>query len=60
MFQAVGSGCLQYYTYAALEGINFCSVLNCDSSTFFNLCSPVPLLGRLSDHGRGRRLIARG
>ncbi|MBN2448674.1 MAG: hypothetical protein JXO22_18250 [Phycisphaerae bacterium] len=43
MFGSFG-GCAEYYAQAGITSIDFCSIFNCDSSTFFNLCEPVPLL----------------
>ena len=44
LFQGFPAGCGQYFATAGITSIDFCSIFNCESSTFFNLCSPVPLL----------------
>ena len=44
LFQAFPSGCGQYYATAAVEAFDFCAVLNCTASTYFNVCSPFVLL----------------
>jgi len=43
LFQT-GSGCAQYYLNMGLTSFDFCSVFNCTSGSYFNLCEPVPLL----------------
>lgn len=43
-FQFLPSGCADYYTNAALNMFDFCSVFNCQGGTYFDLCDPVPLL----------------
>jgi hypothetical protein len=40
----VTSGCAEFYGEALLTSFDFCSVFNCTSGTFFNLCEPVALL----------------
>ena len=37
------TGCAQFFGQALLTSFDFCSVFNCTSGTFFNLCEPVPL-----------------
>lgn len=44
VFQFLPSGCAEYYTYTGLTAFNFCSVFNCTGGTYFDMCSPVPLL----------------
>lgn len=44
VFQNLPSGCAEYYTNMGLTGFNFCSVFNCSGGTYFNFCSPVPML----------------
>lgn len=49
-------GCLDYYTYAGVQGINFCSIFNCEGSTFFDICGTNPLLAdcpNVIDDGTG-------
>ena len=43
-FQYLGGGCKQYGTQIGLAAFDFCSVLNCDQGSFFNLWQPVQLL----------------
>lgn len=38
------SGCGEYFTLAGITGVNFCSILNCESGTFFDFCGSNPLL----------------
>jgi hypothetical protein len=38
------TGCARFYTASVLEGLNFCSILNCESSTYFELCGSTPFL----------------
>ena len=40
----VPASCAQLYGEAILTSFDFCSVFNCTSGTFFNLCEPIPLL----------------
>jgi hypothetical protein len=40
----VPSSCVQYYGQAMLTSLDFCSIFNCTSGTYFNLCEPVALL----------------
>jgi hypothetical protein len=44
VFGTYPSGCGSYFSSLALTGFNFCSVLNCESSTYFNFCQPYQLL----------------
>ncbi len=37
-------GCANYGLQFATEAFDFCSVLNCESGTFFSLCDPIVLL----------------
>ncbi len=39
----VPAGCSQFYGQTLASSLDFCSVFNCTSGTFFNLCEPVPL-----------------
>jgi len=39
----VPTSCAQFQLETALTAFDFCSVFNCTSGTFFNLCEPVPL-----------------
>lgn len=45
LFQAglVPTSCAQFYGQALLTSLDFCSVFNCTSGAFFNLCEPFPL-----------------
>ncbi|MBK9118963.1 MAG: hypothetical protein IPM18_05070 [Phycisphaerales bacterium] len=36
--------CTQFAVPVGVQAFNFCSVLNCTGGSFFNLCSPVPIL----------------
>ena len=38
------TSCAQYLGQAALTSFDFCSVFNCTSGTYFNLCEPIALL----------------
>ena len=40
----VTTGCGKYYGEALLQSFDFCSVFNCTSGSYFNLCEPVALL----------------
>jgi len=51
IFQMGYGGCTQLYTNVALNAVDFCAVFNCESGTFFNFCSPVPLLADCPDTG---------
>lgn len=42
--QYLGGGCKQFSAQIGLTVFDWCSVLNCDQGSFFNLCSPVQLL----------------
>ncbi|MCG3125977.1 MAG: hypothetical protein CHACPFDD_00805 [Phycisphaerae bacterium] len=42
--QIVPTGCGNFAGQFALQAFDFCSVLNCEGSTFFNFCTPVVLL----------------
>jgi hypothetical protein len=44
LFQVGVNGCYEYYAVDALTSLDFCAVLNCSGGSFFNFCSPVPLL----------------
>jgi hypothetical protein len=44
VFQALPSGCAEYYTQLALTSFDVCSVLNCEGGTFFNFCQPRAIL----------------
>ncbi len=44
LLQAFPTGCNQFLGATVLTSFDFCSVLNCDSSTFFGFCEPVPVL----------------
>lgn len=44
VFQYLGGGCTQFITATALDALDFCTILNCDQGSFFNLCDPVILL----------------
>jgi hypothetical protein len=39
----VPTSCAQYYGQALLTSLDFCSIFNCTSGTFSNLCEPIPL-----------------
>ncbi len=43
LFQTAGfgGGCMQYGAQFAAQAFNVCSVLNCDTGTFFNFCNPI-------------------
>jgi hypothetical protein len=43
VFQALPSGCAEYYTNATLASFNWCSVFNCEGGAYFDLCNPFPL-----------------
>lgn len=45
LFQAglFSTSCAQFYGQALLTSLDFCSVFNCTSGTFSNLCEPIPL-----------------
>lgn len=43
LFQALPSGCAEYYSAAALGALDFCAIFNCSGGTFFDLCEPTPL-----------------
>jgi hypothetical protein len=36
----VPSGCAQWYLTTTLSAFDFCSVFNCSSGTYFDLCDP--------------------
>ena len=40
----VPGSCAQFYGQAMLTSLDFCSVFNCTSGTYFNLCEPFALL----------------
>lgn len=40
----VPSGCPQFGAQLGAFMFDWCAVLNCSSGTFFNFCSPAPLL----------------
>jgi hypothetical protein len=40
LFQAVPTSCLSYGTQLGLGVVNFCAILNCEGSAFFDLCDP--------------------
>ncbi len=44
LFQAGATGCAQMYFTEALSAFDFCTVFNCESGSYFNLCEPFPLL----------------
>jgi hypothetical protein len=44
LFGVFPGSCAEYYATGAITAVDLCSILNCESSNFFNLCSPVPLL----------------
>jgi hypothetical protein len=44
LFQFFPSGCAQYYAYGGVNAFDFCAILNCTSSTYFDLCEPIVLL----------------
>ncbi len=44
LFQFIPTGCNQYLAAEAVSAFNFCAVFNCTGGTYFNLCSPFPLL----------------
>lgn len=44
VFQIFPTGCGNFAGQFALQAFDFCSVLNCEGSTFFNFCTPVVLL----------------
>lgn len=37
-------GCIDYFVSGAVSAFDFCSVLNCSGSSFFNFCSTTPPL----------------
>ena len=37
------NSCAQYYGSAILTSLDFCSIFNCTSGSFSNLCEPIPL-----------------
>lgn len=36
--------CVPFYAYVATDSLDFCSIFNCEGSTFFDLCGTFPLL----------------
>ncbi len=40
----LGTGCANYAAYQALGALDFCSLLNCEGSSFFNFCEPIAYL----------------
>ncbi|MDX2198064.1 MAG: hypothetical protein SF069_03730 [Phycisphaerae bacterium] len=38
------NGCAELYTSFALGAFDFCSLLNCQGTGFFNFCTPVAVL----------------
>ncbi len=45
LFQVVQTGgCAQIGGELVLQSLNFCTILNCEGSTFFNFCDPIVLL----------------
>ncbi|MBL8880427.1 MAG: hypothetical protein JNG88_15040 [Phycisphaerales bacterium] len=44
LFQALPTGCSQFFAYQAISSLDFCAVLNCGGGAFFNFCSPVQIL----------------
>jgi len=43
MFQFYPRGCVDYGVLQAVSSFDFCSVINCTGSTYFDICNP-PLL----------------
>lgn len=43
LFQLLPGSCVEGMVAQALTSFNFCSVLNCDTGQFFDLCQPVAL-----------------
>lgn len=43
VFQLFPTSCAQLFTIYGLSSLNACAILNCESSTFFDICNP-PLL----------------
>lgn len=44
VFQNIGGGCGNYFAALAVGAFDFCSVLNCTSGSFFNLCGANSIL----------------
>jgi hypothetical protein len=42
--QVGANGCAEYWATFGFTSLDLCSILNCTGSTFFNFCSPFPLL----------------
>lgn len=38
------SGCLELWTVFGTSSLDFCSILNCEGGSFFDLCGTTPLL----------------
>ncbi len=38
------TGCAQFYGQWMATSLDFCSIFNCTSGSYFNLCEPVPML----------------
>lgn len=43
VFQLLPSNCAQFFVTGATAAFDFCAVINCSGSTFFDLCNPVVL-----------------
>jgi hypothetical protein len=44
VFQLLPTNCAQFFVQGATAAFDFCSVLNCTGSSFFDFCDPVVLL----------------
>jgi hypothetical protein len=44
VFQLFPANCASFIAEGALNAFDFCAVVNCASSTFFDFCNPAPLL----------------
>jgi len=47
----VSPSCAQFYGQAVLTSMDFCSIFNCTSGTFSNLCEPIPLFVDCPNYG---------
>ncbi|MCK4342623.1 MAG: hypothetical protein KAY37_12975 [Phycisphaerae bacterium] len=43
VFQFLPGGCVDYYARAAFTSIDFCSIFNCESGQYVDLCGTYPL-----------------
>jgi hypothetical protein len=43
-FQALPTGCSQFFAYQAISSLDLCAILNCGGGAFFNFCSPIRIL----------------